>query len=107
MKPIWGLHFCSVVVGALTLAGCSHQPYGYEKERAACVDNPPPTQEQILKMSTSELYRWWQMSRRASDGLATATVGRSKTADGLVDYPPCLVALAFKQGDFERELKYR
>ena len=77
MGNIAKLNFLIVGVGAALLGGCANKPDPmalYKADMAACVATPPPTDEEILKMSTTELYRWYKLGQRASDQRATAEV---------------------------------
>lgn len=103
MKAV-AVRIACLLLGILLLAGCRGRAKdavtAYRQDMAACTSNPPPTKEDILKMSTSALYQWWQLSRRASDKLANATVLG-------YEIDPCVRALSWKQTEFEQELKYR
>jgi hypothetical protein len=101
MKVITRLSALAVGVGgALVIAGCAHQPRSYDAVTAQCVDHPPPTADEMRKMTTGMLRDYYQLSRRYSQELANATV---------LGYAPdpCHAALAMKQIEFEQELQYR
>ena len=103
MKNICKLNFLIVCVGITLVGGCASKPdpmVEYKADMAACVANPPPTDGEIVKMSTTDLYRWYKLSQRASDQLATATVLKQPM-------DPCVKALALQTYALERELKYR
>ena len=105
MKVIAGLNVCTVVIGsALMLAGCAKDYLAEAKANQAyadtCTKVSVPTEEQIRSMPTPQLYEFWQISRRASARWASNRVDNLPT-------DPCVVAIAWKQGDYERELKYR
>ena len=105
MKIIRRLYVCEAII-VLGLADCSPSIRQQatiewtEGEIAKCVSSKPPTHDEIVKMPTSTLYHWWQLSRRASDQRATADVTG-------VPLDPCTRALAWKESEFEQELKYR
>lgn len=109
MYLIRALTISTTIAAALFVMGCAHKTDALAEHRmaaAACVDNPPPSDAEIRKMSTSDLYRWYKMALRASDELATLNAHKAMRTPDL-QIPPCLRALAWKQDDFERELKYR
>lgn len=59
-----------------------------------------PTDAEIRTMPTLELYKWWQLTRRAMDAIAhEAALGHSVN--------PCLRAFTNRQPAIEREMKFR
>lgn len=89
------------IAGAALAAALTNQS-AVHAANTTCNDpnKTPPTVAQIQAMRTSDLYTWWQLSRRAADAAATGRVLGNKV-------PPCVQALVDRQLDFERELKYR
>lgn len=104
MRLIASPNFFGAIFSALVLAGCAKDYAAEGKAIQTYADNctkvSVPTNEQIRSMPTRQLYESWQQSRRASDEWAT-----DKALNRPTD--PCVVAIAWKQADYERELKYR
>lgn len=112
MRVMGHANVCAVVVGgALMLAGCARDYAAEGKAIQAyadtCTKVSIPTDEQIRSMPTRQLYEFWQLSRRASDQMATYNARTRIGGEKLLPLDPCVVAIAWKQGDYERELKYR
>ena len=104
MKGITVLNVFTIAVGAVMLTGCAHSPSPVEKysaDMAACVSPKPPTDEEIRRMPTRQLYEFWQLSRRAAHEVAHASVVSGYSVD------PCVRALAWKEIVMEQELQYR
>lgn len=104
MREIAVAKVCVLIISALVLASCAKDYLAEGKATQAyadtCTKVQLPTNEQIRSMPTRQLYEFWQLSRRASDDWATDKA-LSRPTDA------CVVAMAWKKEDYERELKYR
>jgi hypothetical protein len=96
MKVIAALSACAFFVCALTLPVCTETSWAAEPAKCS----PLPTNDEIRRMSYSELYKWWKLSERASDLEAYAAATKQPITS-------CMVELSRKGIYFEQELKYR